>query len=124
LIEDADQLDKYRKSAAEFSRGEEKKVTAAVSRMSKMDRTRILFTARWLAKELGEERQFKSANAAALYLLDQGGFADLASTLSIQGQQYTMVRAYPGDTSTGLIFKHNSQEPVAEIHDSDVVCRQ
>lgn len=123
LLDDADALDGRVVKDRSFTTGEEKKMRSALNKMSKTEREQVLTTARWLKDEIGSSKRISTLEEAASFLLEEGGQVDLGSTLRIKGRVYKMVRAYPGDTASGLLFESSGTRPLAEISDSDVYCR-
>lgn len=93
-----------------------------VSQLKTTDKQQIIITANWLKAESAENGRFKKTRDALVYIIDNGGQADLME-LKIRRKSYMMVRGFPGDNAMGLIFKKGSLEVLAEIHDSDVLCR-
>ena len=123
LLDDADALDTKITQERSFSSGEEKKMLRALKKMSKTERAQIHTTARWLKEDIGSNKRISTVEEAALFLLEEGGMVDLGSTLRIRGRDYKMIRSYPGDNASGLIFELSGTRPIAEISDSDVNCR-
>ena len=59
----------------------------------------------------------------AVAALKEAGGEAIVSTLRVRGKLFRVVLHYPGDNAVGMVFLLNSSTPVAEIQDSDVVCR-
>ena len=61
--------------------------------------------------------------AKAVAALKDAGDDAIVSMVKVRGKLFRVVLHYPGDNAVGMVFPLNSSIPVAEIQDSDVVCR-
>ncbi len=82
----------------------------------------LIQDAKEYAKEMGEDDDFSEAGPAVEYLLSNSDSIDIYD-IRVKGEDYTIITAYPGDNAMGTIFLKNSSKIVAQIHDSEVVCK-
>ena len=121
LIESADELDSYTvKEKVFIHKG--KRLDRQASNLKALERRQLIITALWLKEKTAADDKINSAKEAILSMINNGGQADI-SVLKINQRLFSMVRGYPGDNAMGFIFESGSTKPMAEIHDSEVVCR-
>ena len=75
------------------------------------------------ARELTRDASIQTIASAVAALKDAGQDA-VMMTVQVEKKLFRVVLHYPGDNAVGMVFPLNSSTPVAEIQDSDVVCRK
>jgi hypothetical protein len=93
--------------------------SAELQVIAEPDRSSIILTAR----ELTRDASIQTIESAVAALKDIGDYA-IMMTVQVEKRLFRVVLHYPGENAVGLVFPLTSSTPVAEIHDSDVVCRK
>ncbi len=118
LIDFADDLSDYTVAMVDLGELSPKEL----ARISPVTASQIILTARDYSQFAEDSVQLDSVEEAVKYLLKVGYDAHLV-TVRINAKPYRIVKHFPGDNPCGLIFKLGETQAVAEIQDSDVICK-